>query len=68
MAHRFSIDSMIRGYHEYILIWNNPIVGEELDCECELGNSHDPYAVAVKKIIGGEAKVVGHVPRSISAI
>lgn len=37
-------------------------------CEHKLGNSHDPYVVAVKKVIGGEAKVVGHVPRNISAI
>ena len=44
----FSIESMIRGYHEYGLIWNNPIVGEELICERELGNSHDPYAVATR--------------------
>ena len=44
----FLIKLMIRGYHEYGLIWNNPIVGEELVCERELGNNHDPYcAVAV---------------------
>ena len=59
---------MIRGYHEYRMIWNNPIAGEELPCYRELGNSHDPYAVAVKKFIAGEQKVVGHVPRRISAI
>ena len=48
----FLIELMICGYHEYGLILNNPIVGEELVCEelvCEreLGNNHDPYAVAV---------------------
>ena len=47
---------------------NYPTVGEELVCEHELGNSHDPYTVAVKKAIGGEMKVVGHVPRNISPI
>ena len=62
MAHRFSLNSMVCGYHEYSLIWNNPVVGEELACEHEWGNSHNPYAVAVKKTIGGEEKVVGHVP------
>ena len=41
MARRFSIDSMIPGYHEYALIWNNTIVGEELACKSELGNGHD---------------------------
>ena len=50
----------------HVCIWNNPIVGEELPCE--LGNSYDPHAVAAKKTIGGKTKVVGHVPRSISAI
>ena len=43
-------------------------MGEELPCERELGNSHDPYVVAVSKTIGGERKVVGHVPRRILAI
>ena len=59
---------MIRGYHEYQLIWGAPALGEELTCCRELRNSHDPYAVAVKKRIGGEERVVGHVPRRISAI
>ena len=38
----FSIESMIRGYHEYGLIWNNPIVSEKLVCERELGNTTIP--------------------------
>lgn len=38
------------------MIWNNPTVGEELACEGKLRNSHDAYAVAVKKAIGGEMK------------
>jgi len=59
---------MIRGYHEYKLIWNDPIIGKELRCQCELGNSHDPYAVAVQKRIGGSNRIVGHVPRTISTI
>jgi len=53
---------MICGYHEYQLIWGTPAVGEELKCYRKLGNSHDPYAVAVNKVIGGEKRVVGHVP------
>jgi len=40
----------------------------KLACHHELGNAHDPYAVAVKKTIGGELRVVGHIPRRISAI
>ena len=41
---------MVRGYHEYQLIWGVPAVGEELNCHRELGNSHDSYAMAVKKV------------------
>ena len=50
----FTFESMIRDYHEYQLIWGIPAVGEKLNCHHELGNSHDPYAVAlavaVKKV------------------
>jgi len=66
VVYTFTIESMIRGYHEYQMIWGAPTVGEELHCHRELGNSHDPYAVAVKKMIGGEERGVGHVPHRIS--
>ena len=48
MLYTFSFNSMIRGYHKYIMIWNNPIAGEGFTCHREAGNSHDSYAVAVK--------------------
>ena len=66
----FGVESIIRGYHEYQMIWNNPLIGEELPCECEPGNSHDSYAVAVKKEIGTcrRNQIVGHVPRRLSTI
>ena len=63
-----SIESMIRGYHKYKLIWNNPVVGEDLLCECEVGNPHDTHAVAVKKVIDGNLTMVGHIPQRISSI
>ena len=44
----FTFELMVHGYHEYQLIWRVPAVGEDLNCHRELGNSHDPYAVAVK--------------------
>ena len=50
------------------MIWGTPAVGKELNYCCQLGNSHDPYAIAVKKRIDGEERVVGHVPQRISAI
>ena len=60
---------MVRGYHEYQAIWSDPYVGEELICEREVGNSHDPQVVALKKEIGidGHLRLVGHVPRRISS-
>ena len=68
MAESFVVESMIRGYHEYKSIWDNPVVGEQLNCIREVGNSHDPMAVAVIKEIEGETKTVGHIPRRISAL
>ena len=62
-----SIESMIRGYHEYKLIWNNPVVGEDLLCEREVANPHDTHVVAVK-VIDGNLTVVGHIPFSICSI
>ena len=39
---------MIRGYHEYLHIWD-AVVGETLLGNHEVGNVHDPYAVSIKK-------------------
>ena len=58
-----SIESMICDYHEYKLIWNNPVVGEDLLCNRDVGNPHDTHIVAVKKVIDGNLTVVGHIPR-----
>ena len=58
----FEIDSCIRGYHAYGVIWT-PTVGEHLSCEREMANTEDPYAVAVMR----RSTVVGHVPRRMSA-
>ena len=41
-----------------IMIWNDPIVGEELHCECEPDNSRDPCTLPVKKQISREEKIV----------
>ena len=38
--------------------------GEALNCYREVGNTHDPCAVAVRK----DAVTVGHVPRAISSV
>lgn len=50
----------------YKAIWENPIIGEELKCQREVGNSHDPLAVAVLKQMDGHDTIVGHISRRIS--
>ena len=59
---------MARGYHEYKNVWEDPVHGEELNCTRDIGNSHDPMAVAILKEIDGATVTVGHVPRRISAL
>ena len=54
----FTVSAMIRGYHVYMEVWNAE-VNEELQCEREIGNRSDMFAVAVKKGI----VTVGHVYR-----
>ena len=57
----FIIRSAIQGHHVYKAIWENPLVGEELKCQCEVGNSQDPLTVQEHDTI------VGHISRRISA-
>ena len=63
VEHVFSVEAMVRGYHEYQSVWAAPI-GEMLICEREVGNFRDTFAVAIKK----DGEVVGHCPRKISAL
>ena len=58
----FSVDSVVRGYHEYKDIWDTDIDGLELPCKREPGNPQDPSAVAVVKQSSGKSVIVGHVP------
>lgn len=67
-VYTFVVSSVIHGYHQYRTVWESPADGEVLRCEREVGNSHDTYAVAIKKLIDGNYVVVGHVPRKISFI
>ena len=52
-----TVDTVIRGYHDYQHIWK-PVIGEELACRTEPDNPHDPNAVAVLK----GSRIVGHLP------
>jgi len=46
----FVVDSIVRGYHEYIAAWENPVLGDKFSCVRELGSPHNPTAFAIKKI------------------
>ena len=67
MRFEFIVYSAIQGYHEYKDIWENPIIGEELKCQREIGNRYDPLAVAMLKQIDGHDTIVGHVSRKRAA-
>jgi len=57
------VESIICGYHKYKVVWDNPVVGEDL-CECEVRNLHDTHTIAVNKVVNGNLTVVaiGHIP------
>ncbi len=42
----FSVETVVRGFHVYKEVWDAAF-GEELPCRRDVGNSHDPYAVAM---------------------
>jgi len=58
----FAVNSMIRGYHEYKNIWENPTADDDLFCEREVGNPHDTHTVAIRRDIAGKITTVGHMP------
>lgn len=60
----FKFSSCVRGYHVYQTVWT-PVMGQILNCERQMGNMHDPYAVRVK--IPGRIDTVGHLPKKISS-
>ena len=64
MEYEFFVQAMVQGYHIYQNIWNAACDGELLNCKRQIGNSHDPSAVAVKK----GTTVIGYVSRIISTI
>ena len=61
-AYTFCIGSMAEA------IRDNPLADEDIPHERETGNSHDPQAMAINKLIDGTLQVVGQVPRKISSI
>ena len=65
MGERYVVETVVRGYHVYMAIWETA-VGQILPCQHEVGNIHDPYAVELGIVEGGA--VVGHVPRAVSSV
>jgi len=67
MMARCTVESMICGYREYINIWANSVIKEDLSCKQEIGNAHNTHAVAVHKIIDGEINttILTSSPRSL---
>ena len=59
----FIIDSTIRGFHVYKSLWM-PEIGEELSTVREIANTHDHFAVAIRK----GTLTIGHVPGEISKV
>ena len=62
----FSVETLVQGYHIYQEIWNAAMDGTELPRE--IGNAHDPFAVAIKKVTPTGNMTVGHTPRVISSV
>ena len=48
MAISFDVEAMVRGYYCYCDIWDAAL-GDQLQCERELDNPQDLFAVAVTK-------------------
>ena len=59
----WEVDSSVRGYHIYEVIWA-AAMGEQIGCIREPLNVMDRYAVALKK----DGAVIGHLPKKILRI
>ena len=42
-----TINTFLRGYHEYMSVWMPQIGDDSLFCRRELSNEYDEYAVAI---------------------
>eukprot|EP00794_Sanderia_malayensis_P016354 gene16354-17999_t len=60
----FYVESSVQGYHEYFKnLTRDTCVGDTLDCEQDLDNEYDIYAIVIKTEVG---ETVGHVPLEVS--
>ena len=44
-----------------------PALGKVLQCSCEVGNAHEPYAVKVMEAGTTAGTMVGHLPKKTSS-
>ena len=61
---RYILESFVRGFHEYMDIWDPKVGDEDIHLEPEENNEHDDFGVAILF----EGRTVGHVPRNLSQI
>ena len=58
-----TINTFLRGYHEYMSVWMPQIGDDSLFCRRELSNKYDEYDAAIVAIDHfKQEEVVGHVP------
>ena len=57
-------ESFVRGYHEYMDVWDPKIGDKDVHLAPEEDNEHDSFAVA----IFFQGRIVGHVPRNLSRV
>ena len=69
MAFRFQLKQWCKGIvYVYKEIWEVAIDGVELPCKREIGNAHNPFAVAIKKATSTVNVTVCHTREVISLV
>ena len=64
----YEVESSVHGHYAYMYARMDSFIGEKLECQIEEANEQDPFAVVIVKVTAGHrTKVVGHMPRRISA-
>ena len=61
MTTSFFVETAVRGYHVYSTMWNTR-VGDIFNCETELSDPNNQFAVAVKVQDVVQAYIVGYIP------
>ena len=62
------MDSIIRGYHQYKTIRENPSHSDELLWKRQIGNTNDTHTMAIKKDIEGVQTIMGHITKKVYSL